>query len=136
MSEIIDNLYISDRKHVPFLVSNYDLIVNCTPDIPFPLMCGATIRIPVHDHPSYAQKMLQIIRDVHVLEAIHSHLREGKTVLVHCRAGIQRSCAVVACYLVKYHGLTPVQAISYIKVQRPIAFFNGVNFRETIEAQK
>jgi protein-tyrosine phosphatase len=136
MSEIINNLYISSKNHVPFLVSNYDLIVNCTPDIPFPLMCKATIRIPVHDHPSYAQKMLRIIRDVHVLEAIHAHLQEGKTVLVHCRAGIQRSCAVVACYLVKYHGLTPDQAIAYIKAQRPIAFLTGVNFRETIEAQK
>ena len=133
MSEIIDNLYISDRKHVTFWVSNYDLIVNCTPDIPFPLLCRATIRIPVRDHPSHAKKMLQIIRETHVLEAIHAHLQEGKTVLVHCHAGIQRSCAVVACYLVKYHGLTPDQAIAYIKVQRPIAFFNGVNFRETIE---
>ena len=108
-------------------------IVNCTPDIPFPLMHNSIIRIPVYDHPSHAQKMHDLIKKKQVLETVHKHLWEGKTVLVHCHAGIQRSCAVVACYLVKYHGLTPDEAIAHIKKRRPIAFVTGVNFRETIE---
>ena len=135
MSKIITNLYISDKHHVPTFHTDYDLIVNCTPDIPFPLMHNSIIRIPVYDHPSHAGKMHDIIKKKQVLETIHKHLWEGKTVLVHCHAGIQRSCAVVACYLVKYHGLTPDEAIAYIKKRRPIAFVTGVNFRETIEGE-
>lgn len=136
MSEIIHNLYISDKNHISFIQSDYDLIVNCTPDIPFPIICKSTIRIPVYDHPSYSQKMYYAIKKTHALEYIHSHLQDGKTVLVHCHAGIQRSCSVVACYLVKYHKLTTDQAIEYIKTRRPIAFVNGVNFYNTIEAIK
>jgi protein tyrosine/serine phosphatase len=133
MSEIITNLYISDKHHVPVFHTDYDLIVNCTPDIPFPIIHKSIIRIPVYDDPSYAQKMLLIIKQKQVLETIHKHLWEGKTVLVHCHAGMQRSCAVVACYLVKYHDLTPDEAILYIKKRRPIAFMGNVNFKETID---
>ena len=133
MSEILQNLYISDKHHVPFLQSDYDLIVNCTPDIPFPLIHNSIIRIPVYDHPLHAEKMYLAIQKTRVLESIHLHLQKGQTVLVHCHAGMQRSCAVVACYLVKYHGYTPERAINYIKGKRHVAFLNGVNFRETIE---
>ena len=62
MSEIISNLYISDKHHVPTFHTDYDLIVNCTPDIPFPLMHNSIIRIPVYDHPSHAGKMHDIIK--------------------------------------------------------------------------
>jgi protein-tyrosine phosphatase len=46
--------------------------------------------------------------------------------------GMQRSCAVVACYLIKYHGMDPIQAIDYIKSKRPFAFFGQVNFIDAI----
>jgi hypothetical protein len=134
MSEIIPNLYISDRSHVPFLYTDYDLIINCTPDIPFPLFSNSTIRIPVYDHPRYAEKMYSEIKRTRVLEYMHKFLGTNHTVLVHCHAGIQRSCAVVACYLVEYHGLTPTEAIEHIKEKRPVAFITGVNFRETIDS--
>ena len=133
MSEIIKNIYISDKHHVPLFNTDYDLIVNCTPDIPFPFIHNSIIRIPVYDHPSQNKKMHDLIKENQVLETIHSHLWKGQKMLVHCHAGIQRSCAVVACYLVKYHGLKSDEAIEYIKKRRPIAFVNGVNFRETIE---
>lgn len=133
MSQIIPNLYISDKQHVPIFNSDYDLIVNCTPDIPFPIFCNSTIRIPVYDHPSHAKKMYSLIKQTYVLESMHKHLHAGKTVLVHCHAGIQRSCAVVACYLVKYYKIQPEQAIALIQRKRPIAFYKNVNFIETIE---
>ena len=61
------------------------------------------------------------------------YIRNKRSVLVHCSMGIQRSCALVACYLVKYNGWTPTEAINYIKSKRPIAFFGNINFLETIE---
>jgi protein-tyrosine phosphatase len=56
-----------------------------------------------------------------------------KPVLVHCFAGMQRSCAVVACYLIKYYNITPLDAINFIKKKRNVAFFGGVNFMRTLE---
>jgi protein-tyrosine phosphatase len=56
-----------------------------------------------------------------------------ENVLVHCFAGAQRSCATMACYLMKYHNATPEQAIDYIKSQRAVAFFGNVNFVNAIE---
>ena len=46
---------------------------------------------------------------------------------------MQRSCAVCACYLIKYHKMKPNEAINYIKSKRPIAFFGNVNLLSTIE---
>ena len=54
-------------------------------------------------------------------------------VLVHCYAGMQRSCAVVACYLIRYHNMNPQEAINFIKSKRSIAFAGRVNFIKTIE---
>lgn len=46
---------------------------------------------------------------------------------------MQRSCALCACYLIKYHKMKPIEAINYIKSKRPIAFFGNVNLLSTIE---
>jgi protein-tyrosine phosphatase len=46
---------------------------------------------------------------------------------------MQRSCALVACYLIKYHNMKPIDAINYIKSKRRIAFFGNVNLLSTIE---
>jgi protein-tyrosine phosphatase len=53
-------------------------------------------------------------------------------VLVHCHAGMQRSCAIVACYLVKYYDMTSYESISFIRAKRHIAFLYSINFLETI----
>ena len=50
-------------------------------------------------------------------------------VLVHCAAGMQRSAAVVAMYLMaKNPGMKVEDAILYIQARRPIAFTPGPNF--------
>jgi protein-tyrosine phosphatase len=54
---------------------------------------------------------------------IFSNIENKRSVLVHCSMGIQRSCTVVACYLIKYYKMTPGEAIKCIKSKRPIAFF-------------
>jgi protein-tyrosine phosphatase len=90
------------------------------------------INLPVHDSPDECDKLLSLIHETQVLEKIHLALQENKPVLVHCFAGMQRSCALVACYLIKYNNMTPDEAIDYIKLKRPIAFFGKVNFVETL----
>ena len=91
------------------------------------------INLPVHDSPDECDKLLSLIHDSQVLEKMHLALQEKKPVLVHCFAGMQRSCALVACYLIKYNNMTPYEAIDYIKLKRPVAFFGQVNFMKTLK---
>ena len=63
-----------------------------------------------------------------VLEKINTAINNNNKVLVHCYAGQQRSCAVVACYLIKYNNMNPYTAVNYIKMKRRIAFFGEINF--------
>ena len=90
------------------------------------------INLPVNDSPDESNNLLKMINDTQVLEKIHLALQQNKPVLVHCFAGMQRSCALVACYLIKYHNFTPINAIDFIKTKRPIAFFGNVNFMDLL----
>lgn len=52
-----------------------------------------------------------------ILEEIDLHVAGGRTVYVHCLAGIGRTGMVVGCYLVK-HGLSGQEALLRIKTLR------------------
>ena len=52
---------------------------------------------------------------------IHNRVREGKNVLVHCRAGVGRSAMAVAAYLIKYKHMEVETACALIKKNRPIS---------------
>jgi len=55
-------------------------------------------------------------------------LKQGRTIYVHCHAGMQRSPAVVAMFLIAVHKMSTDQAKAYIKQRRPIVFFPSANF--------
>ena len=91
-----------------------------------------TIRIPINDDPYDNNLFLQLLYDTNILQKIHTSINNKEPVLVHCFAGQQRSCALVACYLLKYNNMNPYQAINYIKEKRRIAFFGNINFISAI----
>ena len=127
----IDSLQYSDK---------FALIVNCTTHIAFPetIKLGQVlIRIPVYDDPKECANLLKYIHETKVLEKIHFCRMSNKAVLVHCHAGVQRSCAIIACYLMKYYKMQLNDAIAFIKQKRPVAFYQGANFMDAmIEFQK
>ncbi len=132
--EIIDYLFLGNSRSLEY--SKFDVIVNCTKEneVYFPIHYNPLcIRISVKDEPSEYKKLLNILDETNVLEEIDISIKNKKRVLVHCFMGQQRSCAVVACYLIKYHNLTPIQSIEFIKSKRPMAFFGSVNFLQAIE---
>ncbi len=142
LNEIIDKLYIGNRYSLEY-ADQFALIVNCTqhehqglaPDraVGVPIIDESkTIRIPIDDIPEESDHLTALLKDTDVLNKIHYTLNNGNKVLVHCNAGRQRSCATVACYLIKYYKITPIQAVSYIKSKRREAFFGYVNFYNTI----
>jgi protein-tyrosine phosphatase len=69
-------------------------------------------------------------------EVVYKITREyqtGQPMLVHCAAGMQRSAACLAMFLIATRNMTPEQAIAYIRQRRPIAFHPNANFRKSIE---
>lgn len=136
MNEIFANLYIGNQRASESYGSLFDMVVNCTPDVPFaipPGNPGVRVRVNIDDHPSRNSYMLHIARKSGVLEKMHEMLERGKTVLVHCHAGMQRSCAIVAFYLVKYYNLTLKDAMALIQEQRPVAFYGHATFLPALQ---
>lgn len=59
---------------------------------------------------------------------IDFYLKANLNVLVHCRAGIHRSPAVVVHYLQIYKRMSLKNAVTLVRTKRPIAFFDGSTF--------
>jgi len=135
--EIIEYLYIGNASSLNNNIKQrFTMIVNCTKntELLFPSYCNQEncIRIPIDDSPDECDRFLALLNETHVLEKIHYSIMSQEPVLVHCFAGMQRSCTVVACYLMKYYYMTPYDAIRYIQSKRPVAFFGNVNFLNAI----
>ncbi len=112
---------------------NFHLIVNCTKHIPLATKCKEMIRIPVDDHPTECENMMKYIQKTNVLEKIHHCRMNQQPVLIHCHAGMQRSAAVLACYIIHYYKMPPEETIRFIKSKRPIAFYPEANFMKVIQ---
>ena len=107
---IIPNLWLGNYHAAldyNFVTSNnIDIIVNCTPDIPFISDQTNTqinkiqkIRIPVYD--SQLEKDLILMEQYLkvIIPILHTAYKENKKILVHCYAGKQRSAIVIASLL-------------------------------------
>ncbi len=135
-NEIIPNLFIGDYKSTKH-VTQFKMIVNCTRHIPFPICIGIEqIRVPIDDVSYESANLLGIAHQV--IEKIHHALQKGEPVLVHCHAGMQRSCTIVAMYLMKYSAgkkksIDPSTAIQIIQSKRPIAFQPVPTFGEAMK---
>jgi protein-tyrosine phosphatase len=130
--DIIDYLYLGNMNAVNTKEIDFSLIVNCSKDLAFPNNAKECIRIPINDDPAYSDSLLEIIENTDVLYKINNYVKNNKYVLVHCRAGMQRSCALIAIYLIKYYKMKPDAAIEYVKYRRPVAFLGSVNLESAI----
>lgn len=80
---------------------NISVVFNCTRTIPFLEIPGQKhYRIPIDDNlKAKEMRILTRIAGQAILDLDKAYSR-GKTILVHCHAGAQRSAAVVAMYLI------------------------------------
>jgi protein-tyrosine phosphatase len=108
---------------------NIKFVVNCSADIPrfsdIPML-----RVPVYDDPSDADKMSKYFGISSV--AIRDVTRYKGNVLVHCRAGQNRSSTVVAAYLMTIKKIGYVEAMKLIR-ERKCETFRPSNFTSSLK---
>ena len=124
----LDPAYLKEKKIAA--------VFNCTKDIPFEPTIRRQYRVPVDDNLQEAEiRNLELWSYEVVYKLMSEHRRasaEGTAVLVHCAAGMQRSAASVAMYLIATRGMTTDQAIEYIRSKRSIAFRPSANFEKSM----
>lgn len=111
-------------------------VFNCTKDIAFHYSVVRRFRVPVDDNLEAEEIRNLGLWSYEIVYKIAAELRraqgEGGAILVHCAAGMQRSAACTAMYLIATKNITTDQAIHDIQSKRPIAFTPGVNFERAI----
>jgi len=136
-NEIIPRLWLGNRyaaaNEDDFLLKhNITTVFNASKEIPFHDSVKTRYRIAVDDNlrPSEIANMTKWAPEI-----VYNVLKEynaGKPILVHCAAGMQRSAAIVAMFLIAYKNMTADEAIQYIHERRPIAFTPAANFEDSI----
>lgn len=133
-TEILPGVFVGDQ----FTAANADFfnrnrivrVVNCTPTIPFYFPNKARyMRIPIDDSSDdlnnhiMASYMLPAIRFVLEIEP-----SPNRGVLIHCHAGISRSCTIAVAVLRFCCAPSIDKAIKTLVSKRRIAFFNGMYY--------
>jgi protein-tyrosine phosphatase len=120
ISEIILGLYLSGEEVAMnkelLNEKNVTTILNVTSHIPFYHESEFTYhRIPIIDAPSidikqYFDETFKIIDDV---------IKNNKSILVHCHAGISRSATIVIAYIMKKNNIKMNEAYKIVHQGRP-----------------
>lgn len=110
-----------------------DVVFNCTKDIPFNELIRRRYRVPVDDDLSQEEIRNMELWSFEIIYKLMQEYKQGKTILVHCAAGMQRSAAVVAMFLIAGAGMKWEDAIQFIRQRRPIAFYPSANFLQAIQ---
>jgi predicted protein tyrosine phosphatase len=129
-SEIEDGLFLGNQTDAKD-ASGYDLVINCTTDIPFAAHVheSARLRVPVKDCNEQREQFTFVdnLISTNLIARMDGILKKDGKVLVHSFMGQQRSCAVVAAYLMYKKHWDMYTALAYIKTKRPY-FEHYINF--------
>lgn len=129
---ITKNLWLGNHKSSldkEFLIKNkIKLIINLSKDLPFTDLNIDKFRISIHDNRSLESDIGMIQNFYHTYNLINNKILKNESVLIHCRAGMQRSAALVALYLMKKNKLSFDKVKPIIKKKRCITFYPIVNF--------
>ncbi len=108
-------------------------VFNCTKDLPFSPSIPIKYRIPVDDNLKEEEIRNMELWSGEIAYKILAEYLDGKTVLVHCAAGKQRSAASVAFLLIVHLKMRGTDAMRHIRERRPIAFLPRANFERAID---
>lgn len=136
--EVLPNLYIGNahvaQRTNALKLKNVQCIINVTTSVPFSdgFLDEELIRVPVEDNDDRSNDIVLLDSLPALVRKIQYHLSEGHGVLVHCRMGQQRAPTVVAAYLMAERGLSAMEAVQYVQLIKPDAFFGYVHFERTL----
>ena len=137
-NEIIPRLWLGNAKasiNPEFIHQNgITVVFNCTKDRPFSPLIQTKYRIPVDDNLQEAEIRNMELWATEISYKILREYRNGNTILVHCAAGMQRSAAAIAFFLISYHQQHASDVMAYIKKRRSIAFHPTANFGRAIQS--
>jgi len=135
--EIIPRLWLGNAKasmDEEFITrNNITVVFNCTKNLPFSPIIPVKYRIPVDDNLEEAEIRNMELWSTEIAFKIKKEYMEGKPILVHCAAGMQRSAASVAFMLIVHKNMRGLDAMRFIKEKRNIAFYPSANFGRSID---
>ncbi len=134
--EIVPRIWLGNKKAAADEAWLRDhgvtVVFNCTKTLPFASNIHRMYRVPVDDNLEEAEIANMATWAAETQVKLVREFKAGRVILVHCHAGMQRSAAVVAMFLISMYGMTADQAMSFIKSKRSIAFFPAANFERSI----
>lgn len=113
--------------------NNISVVFNCTKTLPFSPIISRKYRIPVDDNLEDIEIANMEKWAPEIVYKVISEYKMGRTILIHCHAGIQRSAAVMAMMLIVLFSQPSTDIMTYIRSKRPIAFSPSANFRKSIQ---
>ncbi len=134
MYKIIDNLYLGNRLDSIDYSNYFNILINCTSDMPFYINDSSinTIRIPIINDSSLSSELLYSYFEF-IVKYINESLKNNKSILIYCKFGEQRSVSVITAYLIWKNKWTLDFTIQYVKNINPKAFRYGINFKNILE---
>jgi len=134
--QIIPNLWLGNLRAAQdetFLRNaGIQVIFNCTKDAPFHPSIRRRYRVPVDDNLQQEEIRNMELWSYEIIYKLMNEYKQGRPILIHCHAGMQRSPAVVAMFLMVLYRMSLDQAKAFVKQRRPIVFFPSANFESAM----
>jgi hypothetical protein len=134
--QIIPNVWLGNLKAAQdetFLKNaGIQVVFNATKDAPFHPSIRRRYRVPVDDNLQEEEIRNMELWSYEIVFKLLKEYKEGRPILIHCHAGMQRSPAVTAMLLMVLYRMNTDKAKAYIKQRRPIAFFPVANFEKAM----
>jgi hypothetical protein len=134
-TEIIPGVWVGNRRAAtgPWLEAHkIQSVFNCTKDLPFHPSVRQ-YRVPVDDNLEPIEIQHMALWAPEIALKILREYRRGP-LLIHCHAGMQRSTAACAFFLLALTGRPLAHVMHMIKSKRPIAFHPSANFASAMYA--
>jgi protein-tyrosine phosphatase len=136
-NEILPNLWLGNARasmSEQFIAEKgIQVVFNCTKNLPFSPMIPIKYRIPVDDNLEEEEIRNMELWSSEIAFKIMAEYKQGKRILVHCMAGMQRSAASIAFMLIAHLHMRGRDVMKMIKEKRSIAFHPRANFGRSIE---
>lgn len=134
--QIIPNVWLGNLKaaHDEQFLKNagIQVVFNATKDAPFHSSIRRRYRVPVDDNLQESEIRNMELWSYEIIYKLMKEYKEGRPILIHCHAGMQRSPAITAMFLMILYRMGVDQAKAYIRQKRPIAFFPSANFEKAM----